>query len=139
MMRHYTITIAVALALVGCRTTRPDDTGIVHVDPPVETTEIAWDGVDQNAGVIDTAPGGFLVTSGFVTRMRALADRYGVSFVPRLDAAGVSRYLTPSGDNFVISPEGMIAMMDLVDLHREGRIVPAGTTLDLEAIRSRLK
>lgn len=111
---------AVLLLATGCWTKRSSD--IVRVDPPVEATQIAWDGNDQNAGLIQSLPeGGFHVTPGFRTRLIALADKYGSRVTPPASGTSVLRFLTSREDGtFVITAEGMVLMLDLVDLNREG-------------------
>ena len=117
-----------ALLLVGCPTTsnnpKPDDTEIIR--PPVTTApqEIEFDENNQNAGIVGYAPGGgFLVTPRLRERFLALADRYGHNMAPPLSATTAAEFLIPAaeGRNYVITAEGMVRYLELVDRAREDR------------------
>ena len=72
------LAVLLAVSLSGC------GTALTVAPSNVSTKQASWDGGSQNSGIIESIPGGFIVTPHFLARYAALVDKYGRNFVPRL-------------------------------------------------------
>lgn len=78
---------------------------------PVVATQIAFDGNTQNAGLIDCAEDGCLVTKGWMDRYQALEREFN-------HAIGEDIFIKPEGKNFRVSYEVTNHFIDLQRSHR---------------------
>lgn len=117
---HWLLAIFFVLALLivsllgGCAST-------VVPDPVPISDSTAFDGAEQNAGIVAVLEdGNFLVTPRVRVRYNTLIEEYGDRFLPVL-IKDTGIILRPGIDGYVMTPEAMASYATMVQWRRMGR------------------